>query len=122
MPDLYREHGIYWYTYGFNLRAFAAFFIGIIPSMPGLVATCGGYSIGEGWLRVYDLAYFIGMFLGIVLYLTFCRIWPPEGLGIMEELDEGRVIEGEVGEHSSPSLSGEDVDKSTKVMEKQVPV
>jgi nucleobase:cation symporter-1, NCS1 family len=35
MPDLYREGGIYWYTYRFNLRAFAAFFIGIIPSMPG---------------------------------------------------------------------------------------
>ena len=40
----------------------------------------------------------------------------------MEELDKGRVIEGVFGERSSPSLSGEDDDKSTKVMEKQVPV
>lgn len=44
MPDLYREGGIYWYSWGFNWRAFAAFFIGITPSIPGLVATCGGYS------------------------------------------------------------------------------
>jgi nucleobase:cation symporter-1, NCS1 family len=68
---------------------------------------------------VYDVAFFVGIALGIILYLIFCRIWPPEGLGIMEELDEGRIIEGKT---DAPSLSGEDVDKSTMVLEKQVPV
>lgn len=45
---------------------------------------------------MYDVAYFVGIALGIILYLIFCRIWPPEGLGIMEELDEERIIEGEI--------------------------
>lgn len=110
MPDLYREGGIYWYTGGWNWRAFAAFLIAIIPSMPGLVATCGGYALPQGWLRVYDLAYFIGMALGIMLYLIFCHFSPPEGLGIMEELDDGRIIEGE---HGSPELSAVEGSKET---------
>jgi NCS1 family nucleobase:cation symporter-1 len=65
--------------------------------MPGLVAACGGFKIAVGWIRIYDIAYFIGMFLGSVVYLIICQFWPPEGLGIQEELDEGRVIEGVSG-------------------------
>lgn len=68
---------------------------------------------------MYDLAYFIGMALGIILYLTFCHFWPPKGLGIMEELDEGRILEGE---HPTPSLSADEVDKSAVVSEKKVSV
>jgi nucleobase:cation symporter-1, NCS1 family len=32
---MYKGHGIYWYTGGFNIRAFAAFLIAVAPLMPG---------------------------------------------------------------------------------------
>jgi NCS1 family nucleobase:cation symporter-1 len=33
VPDLYHEDGIYWYTNGWNLRAVAAWVLGIVPSL-----------------------------------------------------------------------------------------
>lgn len=33
IPDLFREDGVYWYTWGLNWRAFVCFFLGCIPSM-----------------------------------------------------------------------------------------
>lgn len=33
IPDLFREDGIYWYTWGLNWRAFLCFFLACIPSM-----------------------------------------------------------------------------------------
>ena len=40
MDDLYRgnDQSIYWFWHGFNLRAFAAFLIGIWPAMPGYIS------------------------------------------------------------------------------------
>jgi NCS1 family nucleobase:cation symporter-1 len=98
IPDLYQENGIYYYTHGWNIRAFGVFFVSIAPSMPGLVATCGGYSIAEGWLRVYYAAYFVGMALGFVLYTSVCYVYPPEGLGIQEDMPDGFIDGQEHGE------------------------
>jgi NCS1 family nucleobase:cation symporter-1 len=114
IPDLYQEHGIYWYTWGVNWRAYGVFFVSIAPAMPGLVATCGGYPLSEGWLRVYYSAYYVGMALGFILYTAVCYVFPPEGLGIQEELADG-LIEGQ--EH------GEVVESKTmEASEKPLPV
>lgn len=93
ISDLYKEGGIYWYTGIWNWSAWAAFSLSIFPSMPGLVATCGGYTIGVGWIWVYNIAYFLRMFLGSTLYFTFCHFWPPPGSGVQEETDDGRLSE-----------------------------
>ena len=116
IPDLYLEHGIYWYTYGINWRAFAVFFVSISLSMPGLVATCGGYPLPEAWLRIYYAAYFVGMALGFTLYCAVCYFFPPEGLGIQEELADG-FIDGE-----ARGVSVEDIGKTMETTEKAIPV
>ncbi|KAH8890333.1 NCS1 family nucleobase:cation symporter-1 [Thozetella sp. PMI_491] len=118
MADLYKEGGIYWYSHGWNWRAFAAFFIAIAPSMPGLVATVGGYTLSNGWFRIYYLAYFVGMAIGFVLYLIICHFFPPEGLGIQEDLDAGDVIEGEQGMQET---SGGEEGKGAWVSDTSVP-
>ena len=116
IPDLYEEHGIYWYTWGINWRAYAVFFVSISISMPGLVATCGGYEIAEPWLRIYYAAYFVGMAMGFILYVIVCHFFPPEGLGIQEELADG-FIDGE-----AHNASVEDMSKTMDASEKAVPV
>lgn len=37
IPDLYHEDGIYWFTKGWNFRAVAAWWIGVIPSIRKLI-------------------------------------------------------------------------------------
>lgn len=117
IPDLYKRGGIYWYTWGINFRAYGVFFISIAPSMPGLVATCGGYTIAEGWLRVYYAAYYVGMALGLILYTAVCYVFPPEGLGISEKMPD-HAIEGV----ESAEASVTDMSKTMEASEKPVAV
>lgn len=37
VSHLYKPHGLYWHKNGVNLRAMAAFFIGMLPQLPYLV-------------------------------------------------------------------------------------
>ena len=61
--SLYKPRGLYWYTAGWNFRAFAAFFIGIAPLLPGLVyninSNIGGLS--QGILNLYTFSWLVGV-------------------------------------------------------------
>lgn len=48
--ELYKAHGIYWYTNGFNWRAFVAFFAAVAPLMPGFAKSIAGdLNVGGAW-------------------------------------------------------------------------
>jgi nucleobase:cation symporter-1, NCS1 family len=48
--ELYKDHGIYWYNYGFNWRAFVAFITGFAPLMPGFAKSIQPtLEVGESW-------------------------------------------------------------------------
>ena len=48
--ELYKDHGIYHYSYGFNWRAFAAFFIGLAPLLPGFAKSIdNSLNVGGAW-------------------------------------------------------------------------
>lgn len=66
VPQLYEANGIYWFQKGLNWKAFLAWTLAVFPSMPGFVAetTLKGdgssvYDVGEGWIRVFQLNYFV---------------------------------------------------------------
>jgi nucleobase:cation symporter-1, NCS1 family len=63
--NLYKPGGIYWYTAGLNPRAIAAFIIGMVPLLPGLIFNInpqiGG--ISQGILDFYTLAWLDGVVL-----------------------------------------------------------
>ena len=77
---LYKPQGVYWYSRGFNLRAIAAFSIGMIPQLPGLV-----YQVNPdipGLSRVYinftSMSWLVSVvfarcvtFLSIMIYHSF---------------------------------------------------
>lgn len=122
IPDLYHPEGIYWYTGGFNLRAIAAWTCAIIPTLrksrytldhlnlqvsnqtlAGFVhSMMGGEYLLTADYKMYQMTFFIGYPLGIIFYVTICKIWPPSHIGIQEDFPEpdesdgvsGTVIDG----------------------------
>lgn len=49
LSDLYTSNpkGMYWYTGGWNWRAYAAYCVGLALAFPGLVGSLGVQSLGE---------------------------------------------------------------------------
>jgi NCS1 family nucleobase:cation symporter-1 len=48
--ELYKANGIYWYSNGWNWRAFIAFGAGVIPLMPGFVHSINpSIKVGGAW-------------------------------------------------------------------------
>lgn len=48
--ELYKDHGIYHYTYGINWRAFTAFGAGFVPLIPGFSKSIRpGLNVGGSW-------------------------------------------------------------------------
>ena len=94
IPDLYRQGGKYWYTAGFNWKAFLVFFVVVAPSMPGFVVAINLHSINEGWTRVFEITYFLGYGAGAILYFTLNKVLPTKGRGLQVNMPEIGFIEG----------------------------
>jgi nucleobase:cation symporter-1, NCS1 family len=81
VPALYigDNSSIYWYSGGFNLRAFAAWSLSIWPSFPGFVMAVGGATIKVTWLRLFQTSWFIGFLGGALVYFLISLVLPPPG-------------------------------------------
>lgn len=75
VADLYSLHGAYTYASGFNMRAIACLLLGIIPNVPGFLATIGVISPGAlpAWIiSLYSYAWFVGFFIsGLGYWFSF---------------------------------------------------
>lgn len=90
LSDLYDPHheGIYYYFHGINWRAFVAWVVGFTPQLPGFVhAVNPKITVPAGCTRLYDLAYPLGFVISGLLYVIICKIWPPPGVGEVDETD-----------------------------------
>ncbi len=48
--ELYKDHGIYHYSHGWNWRAYAAFFVAFIPLIPGFAKSISPtLNVGGAW-------------------------------------------------------------------------
>ncbi|KAL8786628.1 MAG: hypothetical protein Q9213_002657 [Squamulea squamosa] len=78
VSQLYTPGGMYWYTYGVNWRAIAAFFCGMLPLLPGLIyqinPKIGG--ISRGYLNFSSLAWLDSTIFACVFYYTFSKLSP----------------------------------------------
>jgi NCS1 family nucleobase:cation symporter-1 len=71
VPDLYESEGEYRFTGGISWIAFSAFFLAVIPSLPGFLAQVGMISaagVPPFLLRLYDYAWFAGFALAFLVY------------------------------------------------------
>ncbi|KAF2808288.1 uncharacterized protein BDZ99DRAFT_572173 [Mytilinidion resinicola] len=120
IPDLYSEDGIYWYTADLNWRAFFTFFMATWPSMAGFVCAINKHPIAEGWTRIYQLSYFVGLIISIPMNIGTCKHFPPEGLFIAEAMDDSEILEGAApaDQNSNVSVGGvEDTEKGARSKE-----
>ncbi|KAM3582558.1 uracil permease [Umbelopsis sp. WA50703] len=75
VADLYKQDGIYWYTYGINWRGYAGYIGGIIPNLPGFVGAMG-HTVPIGATHVYAFAWILGFLVGGLIYLLCNLAFP----------------------------------------------
>src|SRR5256714_11347116 len=73
LNDLYKRHGVYEYSSGFNGIAIAALVIGVAPNLPGFIAALRGAPASGVWNALYNWAWFVGFFLAAAVYMIGMR-------------------------------------------------
>ncbi|KZP18169.1 hypothetical protein FIBSPDRAFT_829695 [Athelia psychrophila] len=89
MTDLYdsRRDGWYWYTYGINFRAYAAYIAGIVINVVGF-AGATGRTVPVAATRIYEMSFFTGFGVSAVLYYLLNVAFPVPGkFSKFEEID-----------------------------------
>jgi NCS1 family nucleobase:cation symporter-1 len=76
VDGLYQLESPYYYTGGINLKAVAAFVIGVLPNIPGFLNRVGALSqIHPLFETIYSFAWFVGLPLaGLTYYLLMTKI------------------------------------------------
>ncbi|KAI0822158.1 NCS1 nucleoside transporter family [Trametes gibbosa] len=103
---------IYYFNYGVNFRAVISWVCGVWPLMPGFINAVSPNPIGiaEGWSHVYSLSWPLGFVLSATVHVALSKVFPPVGLGEVDETDVfGTFTEG-AGRQFSPEVNGSDVD------------
>lgn len=67
-------------------------------------------------VRIYQITYLVGLTLGSILYMSVNKFFPPPGLGIAEEFDEGQLVVTDGVEASADGSQA--TDKEPKVSDK----
>ncbi|KAL3462316.1 permease for cytosine/purines, uracil, thiamine, allantoin-domain-containing protein [Aspergillus heterothallicus] len=78
IPDFYTSSptGLYYYTKGWNYRAYIAYAVGIIPNFYGFLGVFG-VNITTAATRMYYFAYPMGLVLSFATYYGLCWMHPP---------------------------------------------
>jgi NCS1 family nucleobase:cation symporter-1 len=77
VPALYRRRDRYWYTYGINWRAAAAFLVAVVPNTPGLAKSVNpNVVINEHIQHIYDMNYLYGFCSAAIVYYVLNRVFP----------------------------------------------
>lgn len=91
LSDLYnpRPDGIYYFVKGFNPRSFVAWVFGFATQLPGFAAnvTPDKVHVGQAWNELFYLAFPLGFAISFSVHYLLNYIWPPAGLGVMDETD-----------------------------------
>jgi len=118
LHEMYKDHGIYWYTGGFNWRAFAAFGIAIAPLMPGFAKSIAPtLDVGGAW-KLYAFAWIYGYVTATFSYYIICKYISPQTVSLVDVATYPRQL-GEIDVESPPSLSDEDL-KDPAIREKEI--
>ncbi|KAM0787838.1 hypothetical protein ACM66B_003891 [Microbotryomycetes sp. NB124-2] len=78
VDDLYTtsRQGTYWYTYGVNPRAFAAYLVGAAVNFYGFLGNVGAVDVGVATTRSYYFTIFTTTTAAGLTYFACCKIWP----------------------------------------------
>jgi NCS1 family nucleobase:cation symporter-1 len=73
LAGLYDGSGPYWYCRGYHPAALVALVAGILPNLPGFLGTAYGVAVAQGWLDLYEFAWFVSFGVSFAVYLLLTR-------------------------------------------------
>jgi NCS1 family nucleobase:cation symporter-1 len=74
LNDLYKRHGVYEYSRGFNWIAIGALALGVAPSLPGFASALRGVPETGVFGTLYNWAWFVGFLLSALIYVVGMRV------------------------------------------------
>ncbi|THH28962.1 hypothetical protein EUX98_g5222 [Antrodiella citrinella] len=95
VKDLYSasHDGWYWYTYGVNFRAYAAYIAGIVINVVGFAGATGRI-VPVAATHIYEMSFFTGFGVSSLVYWTLNFFFPVPGTSSkFEEVDESAFDE-----------------------------
>ncbi|KAI0696837.1 permease for cytosine/purines, uracil, thiamine, allantoin-domain-containing protein [Cytidiella melzeri] len=98
IKDLYSldRKGWYWYTYGINFRAYAAYIAGILINVVGFAGATGRI-VPIAATHIYQMSFFTGFGVSALMYCLLNYLFPSRGSrfigGSFEERDVGDDID-----------------------------
>ncbi|EGD85830.2 hypothetical protein H113_06804 [Trichophyton rubrum MR1459] len=108
LPDLYRHSSTarYYFTKGFNIRAFAAFIVGSLLPLPGLIGSFGN-SFSTAADHMFSLGWILSFLVGSLAYWILCALFKVPGddasYGFEEKVAEAEEMICQGGDALSPS-------------------
>ncbi|KAI0795805.1 cytosine-purine permease [Abortiporus biennis] len=115
VPAMYKPHGRYRYTYGFNWRAVLAIIVSVPPNLPGLINSINPKIKVGGAVFLFDIAWILGFTLASSVYYTTSTLFParetyldhaiiePDDAGTSLDQSSEVEVERELNEKSSRS-------------------
>lgn len=94
ISHLFKPQGIYWYTHGFNWRAFIAWFVALAPLLPGMLASMGVKITNKGILNLYSWNYVLVVTFSGLIYLGLTTAFPVPVRTDDEDLGKLYLIDG----------------------------
>lgn len=89
------KRSIYWYRNGVHWRAPLAWVLGVFPTMPGLIMTTRDATTWNVWVRIFHIAFFVGLLISFVTFSVICWVSPPGNVGIGVSYHEESNLEAE---------------------------
>ncbi|KAM0297994.1 hypothetical protein ACHAPM_009276 [Fusarium culmorum] len=91
-----RKEGPYYYTAGFNWRGYAAYICGIVINVVGFADAVGAKNVPIGAVHVYQLNYFCGFGVSMLVYYALCKLSPVPAtsdrwMEVGDEIDDLRL-------------------------------
>ncbi|MGG3572603.1 NCS1 family nucleobase:cation symporter-1 [Bacillus gobiensis] len=80
VDELYKVDGQYTYYKGYNYRAFLATLLGAFISLIGFYV--------PAFKGLYDISWFVGVFVSFVGYVALMRLHPPENAAVSTEYEQ----------------------------------
>lgn len=134
LSDLFHSEkdGDYYFWHGLNWRSFAAWILGWSYLLPGFAhAVTPSVMVPEAFTNLYYLAFPLGFAVSFTLHIAINKLFPPPGLGEMDQMDEfgtftqqeatrlgvglPEIIEGHGEDVSSTTSSRGKLESETKV-------
>jgi NCS1 family nucleobase:cation symporter-1 len=115
IDELYVSNGIYWYTGGWNWRAYVSFVAGFAPLLPGFAKSIQPTLNVGGWWKIYSFAWIFGFTLSMLTHYVICTYVSIPAVSILEEavyppstgFESPAVIEGTDAEVKSAFVAKE---------------